>query len=283
VVTAQFPGGTAVSGLAVYDWATQDGLCGGSPHVHTVCTEAYVVVGGTGSLQTLTRAGFKETPLRAGGVVWFTPGTIHRAVNTDGSLRVVVVMANAGLPEAGDAVLTFPPEILNDPQTYQTAASLGPGATSKAADTTDTTAATDTSDTSDTSGTSGTPDTPDTPDTALAEAARRRRDLAISGFLRLRQCAQDDDFAPLEAFYRQAGALVRERVGQWRAIVDQGPAAALRRTQQQLDALAAGRTDHLLEAGLRAEQAPEPDDRAWGMCGRLDTYGLENPQQGTKG
>jgi mannose-6-phosphate isomerase-like protein (cupin superfamily) len=260
VTSAQFPGGTAVSGLAVYDWATQDGLCGGSPHVHTVCTEAYVVVGGTGSLQTLTRAGFQETPLRAGSVVWFTPGTIHRAVNTDGSLRVVVVMANAGLPEAGDAVLTFPPEILGDPQTYRAAASLGLSAASGAADT------------------SALSDASEDPDAAVAEAARRRRDLAISGFLRLRQCAQDDDFAPLEAFYAQAGELVRERVGQWRAIVDQGPAAALRRTQQQLDALAAGRIDHLLEAGLRAEQAPAPEDRTWGMCGRLDTYRTESHQ-----
>ena len=115
VTPAQFPGGTALSGLAVYDWATEDGLCGGSPHLHTVCTEAYAVIGGTGSLQTLTRAGFQEVPLRAGSVVWFTPGTIHRAVNTDGSLRVLVVMANAGLPEAGEAVLTFPPEIVSDP------------------------------------------------------------------------------------------------------------------------------------------------------------------------
>lgn len=239
VTPAQFPGGTAVSGLAVYDWATEDGLCGGSPHLHTVCTEAYAVVGGIGSLQTLTRAGFQEIPLQAGSVVWFTPGTIHRAVNTDGSLHVLVVMQNAGLPEAGDAVLTFPPEIVSDPQTYRAAASLAPGAASHA---------------------SG------------ADAARRRRDLAISGFLQLKRCAQDGDFAPLEAFYRQAAALVSGRLTEWRALVDRGPAAAVRRTQEQLDALAAGRIDHLLEAEFRSEQAPEPDDRAWGMCGRLDTY-----------
>lgn len=228
VTPAQFPGGTAVSGLAVYDWASEDGLCGGSPHLHTVCTEAYAVVGGTGSLQTLTRAGFHETPLRAGSVVWFTPGTIHRAVNTDGSLHVLVVMQNAGLPEAGDAVLTFPPEILGDKETYQAAASMAPGAASQE---------------------------------SAAEVARSRRDLAVSGFLRLKQRAQDGDFAPLELFYRQAAALVRERLTEWRTIVDEGPAAAVRRTQHQLDALADGRIDHLLEAGLQAEQAPEPDDR----------------------
>jgi mannose-6-phosphate isomerase-like protein (cupin superfamily) len=238
VTTTQFPGGTAVSGLAVYDWETEDGLCGGSPHLHTVCTEGYVVVSGAGSLQTLTRAGFRETPLRAGSVVWFTPGSIHRAVNTD-ALRVLVVMQNAGLPEAGDAVLTFPPEIVADPQAYRAAASLAPGAGSHA---------------------SG------------AAAARRRRDLAINGFLRLKRSAQAGDFAPLEEFYRQAVALVVDRVPAWRELVDSGPAAAVRRTEQQLEGLAAGRIDHLLDAELRAEQAPEPDDRPWGMCGRLDTY-----------
>ena len=104
-----FPGGTAVSGLKVYEWAADDGLCGGSPHVHLACTEAYVVVSGEGALQTLTAQGLSEIPLRAGTVAWFGPGTIHRAVNGDGSLRVVVLMQNGGLPEAGDAVLTFPP------------------------------------------------------------------------------------------------------------------------------------------------------------------------------
>jgi hypothetical protein len=48
----------------------------------------------------------------------------------------------------------------------------------------------------------------------------------------------------------------------------------VQRTLEHLDALSAGRPDHLLEAGLRVEQAPEPGERGWGMCGRLDTYHL---------
>lgn len=102
-----FPGGTAVSHLTVYDWPTADGLAGGSPHLHTASGEGYVVVGGKGRLQTLSGAGVGEHPLSPGTVLWFTPGTVHRLVN-DGGLEIVVVMQNAGLPEAGDAVFTFP-------------------------------------------------------------------------------------------------------------------------------------------------------------------------------
>ena len=106
-----FPGGTAVSHLTVYDWPTPDGLAGGSPHLHTASGEGYVVVGGRGRLQTLSAAGAGEHPLAAGTVLWFTPGTVHRLVN-DGGLEIVVVMQNAGLPEAGDAVFTFPADML---------------------------------------------------------------------------------------------------------------------------------------------------------------------------
>ncbi len=120
---SSFPGGTGVTHLDVYDWSAPDGLHGGSAHVHLACTEAYVVVDGHGTLQTLGGDGFVETPLEPLTTVWFGPGVIHRAVN-DGGLRVVVVMQNAGLPEAGDAVFTFPPETLADPDAYARAAAV---------------------------------------------------------------------------------------------------------------------------------------------------------------
>ncbi|HEX4814606.1 MAG TPA: cupin domain-containing protein [Nonomuraea sp.] len=141
-----FPGGTSVSRLTVYTGACADGLEGGTPHLHTASTEAYVVVGGQGALQTLDLDGLRETELTAGSTVWFTPGTVHRAVNR-GGLEVVVVMSNAGLPEAGDAVMTFPPEIVADPDRYREAATL--------------------------------------PDADVERAVARRRDLAVEGFLRL--------------------------------------------------------------------------------------------------
>jgi hypothetical protein len=81
------------------------------------------VVGGAGALQTVDLSGFRETKRRPGSTVWFTPGTIHRAVNL-GGLEVVVVMSNAGLPEVGDAVMTFLPEVVADPERYLTTATL---------------------------------------------------------------------------------------------------------------------------------------------------------------
>jgi mannose-6-phosphate isomerase-like protein (cupin superfamily) len=236
-----FPGAIGVSGLSVYEWAAEDGICGGSPHVHLACTEAYVVVEGRGAVHTLTAEGLRRTPLSAGSVVWFGPGTIHRAVNEDGALRAMVLMQNSGLPEAGDAVLTFPPEVLADRGAYRRAVSLAEASASHAAD---------------------------------EDAARRRRDLAVRGFLRLAERVDSGEVAALEEFYRQAIALVADRVDGWAKIVADGPGEAVRRTGEHLAAIREGRVDHLLAATVRAETAPEPDDRRYGMCGRLDTYHL---------
>ena len=146
-----FPGGVGLSGLRVYDWPTVDGLCGGSPHVHLTCAECYYVVSGEGRVQTLTQRGFAETPLHAGTVAWFTPGTIHRLVNED-DLRITVLMQNSGLPVAGDAVLTLPPEYLTDPATYAAATRIPP----------------------------------DAPEEERERVARARRDLALTGYRALR-------------------------------------------------------------------------------------------------
>jgi mannose-6-phosphate isomerase-like protein (cupin superfamily) len=235
MVTAHpaFPGATAVSGLRVYDWTAEDGLCGGSPHVHLACTEAYVVVGGLGELHTLTVAGVERTPLRPGVVAWFGPGTVHRAVNVDGALKVVVVMQNSGLPEAGDAVLTFPPEYLESPDTYRLAA--------KAED---------------------------------EAGALRRRDLAVKGYLALAEAVTFGEPGPLAEFYRQAVQLRSELFDSWEKVLRSGALAAAERTAGELRALRQGRIDHLLEAALSVEDAPEPEQRAFGMCGRLDRYKL---------
>jgi len=218
------PGGVGISGLSVYDWEAADGLCGGSPHLHLVCSEAYVVVGGSGRVQTLTTSGFADTPLNPGDVVWFTPGTIHRLVN-EGDLRIVVVMQNSGLPEAGDAVFTFPPEVLADAEAYRAAAGL--------------------------TGDRG-------------EAARRRRDLAMEGFLALRSGGDLAEFH--RAALRLKQDLLDEWTGRWRA----GALAAAVETGAQLERLKSGDLSHLGNAEVH--RLEEPENQTFGMCGRLSVY-----------
>lgn len=236
MVTEQpiFPGGTAVSGLSVYPWEAADGLCGGTPHMHTTCTEAYVTVSGHGAVQTLTAAGLRETPLAAGTVAWFSPGTIHRAIN-HGDLKVVVVMQNSGLPEDGDAIFTFPPDVLADRERFRAAAIL-----------------------------------PESTD----EAARNRRDLAVSGFRRLAEQVESGDVGALEDFYRAGVALVADHLDDWERSWQAGPMTAAHRTGEHLKALRDGRIDHLMQAALRSAEAPEAANRKFGMCGRLETYPL---------
>lgn len=234
-----FPGGTSLSHLDVYDTAAGDGICGGSPHMHLVSTEAYVVISGAGALQTIDAAGFRETPLAAGDVVWFTPGTIHRAVNR-GDLKVVVLMSNAGLPEAGDAVITFPADIVADAAAYADAASLGED------------------------------------DDGRAERASRRRDVAVLGFETLRDAVLTGDRTALDGFHAAAAALVRHRAAGWADLVREGPLAQAKVSLAHAEAIAAGEHAHLGEA--RVQQAASAGERRYGMCGRLRTYDVTGGQ-----
>ena len=236
---AAFPGATGVTVLDVYDWPAPDGLPGGSAHVHLASTEGYVVLSGAGRLQTLGERGYAETLLRPGDCLWFTPGTIHRLVN-DGGLRLFIVMQNAGLPEHGDAVLTFPPHVLADPAAYASAATLtsGPG---------------------------------EDADDAIAAAARRRASLAVEGYLALRDQVADRGPAALGDFYaaalRLTGDLAADWSDRWRA----GALATAELTGEHLAEIRAQVTGHLGSAGLwRVE--PSDAARAYGMCGRLTTY-----------
>ncbi|WP_437089031.1 cupin domain-containing protein [Streptomyces sp. enrichment culture] len=236
VIPHPLPGAVGLSHLSAYDWASADGVCGGSPHLHLVCAEAYVVTAGRGAVQTLSPDGYRDIPLGPGSVAWFMPGTVHRMVQ-GGGLRITVLMQNSGLPEAGDAVFTFPPEVLADPGAYAAAAALPPG---------------------------GGPET--------EAAARRRRDLAVEGYLPLRAALLAGDDTPLRAFQRAAARLVRDKVPVWREVWRAGALAAAERTGAQLDALAAGDPAHL--DGATAHAAVPTRRGGYGMCGRRDEYAL---------
>ncbi|RZS68141.1 cupin domain [Agromyces ramosus] len=229
-----FPGATSVSALEVYGGRAPDGLAGGTPHLHIVSAEAYLVVSGHGRLQTVDAAGFAEHPLAAGALVWFDPGVIHRVVN-DGDLEVRVIMQNAGLPEAGDAVMTFPDDVLADAERYRAAATL-PGA--------------------------------ERPDAERLEAALARRDLAVQGFLALFGDDGRVDAARLARLHERAVALVAPRASEWRSRWEAGALAAAIDTGDRLAALEAGRDPGLAAARV----AGSPAVAAFGMCGRLRRY-----------
>jgi len=230
----RFPGAVGLTAMAAYDWEAADGEPGGSPHVHLVCSEAYVVTGGAGRLETLTSGGLAQTVLAPGDVVWFQPGTIHRVLN-DGDLRVVVVMQNSGLPEAGDAVLTFPPGHLASRDSYDAARSVLDAA--------------------------GLPS---------ADRARARRDLAVEGFSELKRRLDAGDGTALDEFYAAAVALAQPQLDRWRDLVAGGPLAAATETLAQLAALSNGDASHL--AAARVDRIARPDDTTYGMCGRLHAY-----------
>lgn len=228
------PGGIGISRLTVYDVEAPDGLVGGSPHVHLACSEGYYVIAGSGAVQTLTPKGFTETPLQAGTVVWFDPGTIHRLVN-GGGLQILTLMSNSGLPEAGDAVLTLPPEHLTDRETYLKATTLtGEGE-------------------------------------ARTPSAMARRDLALQGFAVLRESYEAQGPSALDDFYAAAIRIVQPQLADWRRRWEQGARRLADETGAALDALDAGTAPHLQTAELHQLPAPTEFGRH-GMCGRLDTY-----------
>jgi mannose-6-phosphate isomerase-like protein (cupin superfamily) len=236
--TPPFPGAIGVSHLRVYDSAAPDGLRGGTPHVHSVCTEAYAVLAGRGAVQTLGPEGFREIPLEPGAFVWFTPGTLHRLVNADGALEILVMMQNAGLPEAGDMVIPFAPEVLDDPDAYAEAHSL----------------------LADEQTTLGS-----------GEAARRRRDAGVKGFLRLRAALESEGRPALDRFYGQVARLLAPRAPQWQQLHASGARAAAEATGRQLEDLARGAAPHLAEASVH-RLPPPPSERRMGCCGTLGVY-----------
>jgi mannose-6-phosphate isomerase-like protein (cupin superfamily) len=244
---AALPGGISLSHLRVYNTAGPDGLRGGSPHLHFACSEAYFIIAGDGVVQTLCQSGFRELSLKPGCVVWFTPGLIHRLINRDGNLEIYVVMENAGLPEHGDSLLTFPTEYLKDERTYLDVASLSPTGAVYA---------------------------------NSKEAARRRRDLAVEGFLALRQAFETDGGAALREFYERAVRLMKPKAPEWRQLWESGPASTIHRTESYLDALKGGSADYL-SAGAVFEMPvdAERETRKLGFCGTLRSYFPEGVAQ----
>ncbi|WP_311212246.1 MULTISPECIES: cupin domain-containing protein [unclassified Arthrobacter] len=233
--TAPFPGGVGITRLRVYDWEDSNGVCGGSPHMHTASTEAYFVLAGTGHVETIRSTGYETYDLAPNDVLWFSPGTIHRLVNHD-NLEILAIMQNGGLPEAGDAVLTFEEDVVGDPNQYARAAALS----------------------SD-------------PSASLPDAARARRDAALAGYERLKAAALAGDQQAVERFQQDAVRLVQGRVPTWQALWTETIAPESARTGTWLRDLANGNFGHFREATVsRAD--PMGAEGIFGMCGMLQKW-----------
>lgn len=238
-----FPGATAISAVSIYDWPARDGAAGGTPHLHTASTEAYIVQEGTGRLETLDARGFRSTDLAPGVVLWFTPGTVHRAINTSGDLKVLVLMQNAGLPENGDAVMTFPAQHLADAESYRAAASLP----SRDAD-------------------GG--------DAAAEDAARRRRDLALEGYWELKEAVRRSGVAALADFHAAAARLVGGKTAEWAGFLEQGAEAQAALTREHLHSLESQESFFLRKGETRMGERKTRS--IYGMCGRIETWELSD-------
>jgi mannose-6-phosphate isomerase-like protein (cupin superfamily) len=233
-----FPGSVGLTRLSVYDWEASDGVCGGSPHMHTASTEAYLVLSGSGRVETIRASGYESYDLAPDDLLWFSPGTIHRLVNED-NLEILAIMQNGGLPEAGDAVLTFEPEVVADAKRYAQAATLDAG--------------------------------PASPSSSLPAAARTRRDAALAGYLRLKEAAQAGDVGAVERFHRDAVRLVQARVPDWQELWKETIAPEAARTEGWLADLAEGRYSHFKDAAV-TRSAPSSGERVLGMCGMLQKW-----------
>lgn len=236
MATIPFPAAVGLTHLRVYDTAAPDGVVGGSPHVHLASAEAYIPIAGEGEVQTLAESGEATVPLYSGNIVWFEPGVIHRLVNADRHLELLVIMQNAGLPEAGDAVFTFPDEIMADDDAYRSAASL----------------------------------TGVTDDERIASAFRRR-DLAVEGCGHLLQAYRSGDDRPLRTFFERATARKRSLAPEWASLVEAGPVSTVRKTRQRLAELRQGSVEGLLDARVQAGGTPDQGHHL-GMCGLLRAY-----------
>ena len=192
----QMPGGVLMSRLKVYDTAAPDGQRGGTPHVHLLCSEMYLVLAGAGAVELIDHNGCSRVYIQQGDALVFSPGTLHRLLNPDGDLDILVLMQNSGLPERGDNVVCFGEAWLADDLAYAEAMRV----------------------------------------TTLEQAYRRRdRGVdGFYGLVRAFGESLDTGRAALERFYRLAEARTRTKRAEWAALVESGPARAVEQSRAAL-------------------------------------------------
>lgn len=215
----QMPGAILMSRLKVYDTMAPDGQRGGTPHVHLLCTEMYYVLAGGGAVEMIDSGGFRRVDVTAGEALVFSPGTVHRLINPDGDLEILVLMQNSGLPERGDNVVCFSEQWLASDEAYADAMRV----------------------------------------TAIDEAYRRRDrgvegfNALATAFERDIESGR----SVLKRFYALAEQRTRSQRGVWRETVQRGAGAALEETWAHLAQLERHDTAYLRDAAQTRLQPRE--------------------------
>jgi len=209
----QMPGAILMSRLKVYGSLAPDGQRGGTPHMHLLCTEMYMALAGSGAVEMIDHGGVSRVDMAAGDALVFSPGTIHRLINPNGDLDVLVLMQNNGLPERGDNVVCFSETWLADDAVYAEAMRVA----------------------------------------TLEEAYRRRdRGVeGFNALARAFDESLEAGRAALERFYALAEARTRSKRAQWAALVEAGPSRAVEQTRAALRQLEQQDIVYLSEAEHR--------------------------------
>lgn len=229
-----FPGGTQCSRVSLYG-DLDTGICGGTPHLHTACTEAYIWIQGSGSVELLSTAGHRSVAMAPFSTVWFSPGVIHRGVpdvDAPEDAEVLVLMQNAGLPESGDAVITLPERMWGEPEAYRDIVDVS------------------------------------APDVDQArDLVRERRALAIEGLGELVDAVDRLGSSGLDGFYRYAHRVVCPHLDAMARVIEDRVAPEVAVTRRALEQMQAGRFDHLRAGDVSISAAPATP--LFGMCGEL--------------
>lgn len=228
----QMPGATLMTRLKVYDTPTPDEQIGGTPHVHLVCTEMYIVLNGSGAVEMLDKDGFSRVELQQNDALLFSPGTIHRLINPNCDLELLVIMQNSGLPERGDNVVTFTDNYLMTDEAYTEAMQVQ----------------------------------------TIEDAYQRRNrgvdgflgiKAAFEDNLSVGQAA-------LEKFYAYANARTASQQQQWHKIIHKGALSTAKESLAQIEQLQAQNTRYLSNNAHTVIRAD--DFSNLGFCGHLNRY-----------
>ena len=230
------PGGVGLTHIRVYSETCPDGVIGGGAHIHMVCSEIYYVLSGTGQVEVLSSEGVETIDLVPAKAVFFRPGLFHRVLNPNKNLELLAIMQNGGLPERGDFVMSFPPEVVSSAATYQKAVRA----------------------------------------TNLTEAIARRdlSIRGYIQIKEAFSKSKAEGQTALRSFYEAARDLIAPKVDGFEWVLKVGAQTEAKNSLDACDFIKAGRTDYLERAQYAALYPINQPSRP-GMCGELHAYALD--------